>query len=349
MAPSKRKRVDRRCLPEKTRRAVVEKLQAHHSYQSIQLEHNVSCHTVRKIALSMGDAYVPNTLGNKRSIDERTERMYIRTLQSGGMNSIPEMQKRLQDAYGVLIKNTALRDMVKRHGFKFYSRKKRQLLTLSNKRQRLAWCEKYKHVTASEWEQAIFADETQVKLYEPKVHAGHWRLQGPQYASADFLPVQQSASGNMMVWGAISKDGPGPLCEIHGTMTAQSYKDILSKHLVPYYYALEAKYGDMTYIDDNDPKHNSTIVALFKESKGIGAIDFPPRSPDLNAIENVWSMLHGLVFKNVPLFTPRAQLFERVLAQWRSISADTLRNIIRTMPDRINRVIEAEGGNIPHY
>jgi transposase len=345
----KRKRDDKRCLAEVTRNAVEADLRMHRSYAFIEKEHRVSVHTVSKIAKSMGHDYVPRTTGNKPAIGDRTERLYMRTLVSGGMKSIPMMQKQLKDAYGVTIKSTALRDMVKRHGMRYYSRKKRPLLNKAQKLKRLAWCEKYKDYTSEDWESAVFADETQVKLYEPKIHAGHWRLPGALYASSDFLPVQTAASGNVMIWGAISRDGPEPLCEVNGTMNKELYQDILKKHLVSYFYDLEDKYGEMLYIDDNDPKHNADLVTIFKEQKGIRSIEFPPRSPELNPIENVWSMLHYRVFQNVPLFTARSEIFALVEEQWRAIAADTVLSLIHSLPKRICLVIEAKGGNISKY
>jgi predicted transcriptional regulator len=75
MAPGTRKRADRRYISAATRKDVVRALQLHHSYKSIEHEQQ-----------------------------DRTERQFMRELQSGGMTSLIQMQ--LVDAYGVAVKRT---------------------------------------------------------------------------------------------------------------------------------------------------------------------------------------------------------------------------------------------------
>ena len=45
---------------------------------------------------------------------------------------------------------------------------------------------------------------------------------------------------------------------------------------------------------DNDPKHRSKLVMEFIKMKKIKTLDWPPYSPDLSPIENIWSIMSNV-------------------------------------------------------
>ena len=45
------------------------------------------------------------------------------------------------------------------------------------------------------------------------------------------------------------------------------------------------------FLQDNAPQHKSVLVRTWLFNNGIQCIDFPPYSPDLNPIENLWADL----------------------------------------------------------
>ena len=51
---------------------------------------------------------------------------------------------------------------------------------------------------------------------------------------------------------------------------------------------------------DNAPCHRAKIVSEWFESKNIEHLTWPPNSPDLNCIENLWSWLDKEIAKKAP-------------------------------------------------
>ena len=71
--------------------------------------------------------------------------------------------------------------------------------------------------------------------------------------------------------------------------------------------------------------------------------DWPPNSPDLNLIENLWAILTEKVYQ-VDCTGVRS-LKQRIRKCWREmINPETLRALVEDMPNRIQLVIEAKGG-----
>ena len=75
--------------------------------------------------------------------------------------------------------------------------------------------------------------------------------------------------------------------------------------------------------------------------------NWPPNSPDLSPIENLWSILSSSVYKDPEPKTP-AQLKRRLRKAWNSISVETLYNLIEPLPRRMKAVIASKGNTITY-
>jgi len=76
-------------------------------------------------------------------------------------------------------------------------------------------------------------------------------------------------------------------------------------------------------------------------------MEWPGWSPDLNPIKNLWSMMKPKV--KARNSTSAQELNDSILEVWQELDQeDLMENLIRTMPDRIRKVIEAKGDRI-HY
>src|SRR5690606_21825087 len=98
------------------------------------------------------------------------------------------------------------------------------------------------------------------------------------------------------------------------------------------------------FMQDGAPCHSAKSTIAYLREHHINLLkDHPPSSPDLNPIEHVWAYIkRSMDTKNIK----NAQdLFARVKKEWDAMPISFLGNLISSMPNRIEAVREAEGGN----
>ena len=72
------------------------------------------------------------------------------------------------------------------------------------------------------------------------------------------------------------------------------------------------------------------------------------QSPDLNPIEELWSIVESSLRKRKPQPSNVHELEEMVKEVWEEIPKELYHKLIRSMPKRIQAVISAKGGHTAH-
>jgi transposase len=95
---------------------------------------------------------------------------------------------------------------------------------------------------------------------------------------------------------------------------------------------------------DNDPKHTSNLVKDYLKKQSYQTIEWPAQSPDLNPIENMWSLLKRRLNDYEAAPKGMEELNERVTDVWyNKMTAKDCQNVINSMPRRIKACIKAKG------
>lgn len=219
---------------------------------------------------------------------------------------------------------------------------KKCALTGRHKTQRLEFASKYLN---HNFENVVFVDE-KVFCSSACGRLSLWRMGNTRYDERNVLVNNRSGRITLGFWAWMSQAGPGEIVEVGGRLNGQQYKNILSDVLLPttqVFYPNEK----VSFVQDNSSVHNSNIVKTYlantETKKSLHQIIFPPRSPDLNPIENLWAIMIQR-WDNTRARTTEA-LRRHVLETWDSLRGDVFcYNAVKSMRKRLYDVKTAEGG-----
>jgi transposase/uncharacterized coiled-coil protein SlyX len=209
-------------------------------------------------------------------------------------------------------------------------------------RKRLSFAEGYLNWTPAQWMKVMFADE---KIFWGEGFWGQVFVRRPkgEADNPDYCVDQDPHPVKVNVWGCFCGKGLGYCYIFNENMDGTLLKGILGTHLVE---SAELHYDvdhaeAWWFLQDNDPKHKSSLVHTWLFNHGIQCIDFPTYSPDLNPIENLWNDLARRV-ENFQAETME-ELQDIVAEEWKKTPKRFLRKLARSMPARCQAVIDAKG------
>lgn len=191
--------------------------------------------------------------------------------------------------------------------------------------------------------------------YQPR--RGQWVPKGTRPTRPK--PVK---SQKLHVYAGISKHGKTKLVYATGTtglgkqyykaggkgmydgVCAREFQDIMGKHLYPQAKAIMQRAGqpDPVFLLDGATPHTAKDTINFLRAKGIEYLHgWPPNSPDLNPIENLWAWLKRQVYADHPR-TLAAQIAS-LEAAWDRVPAGMLKNLMGSFTTRKEICLQRKG------
>lgn len=310
----------------------------------ISQKFNVSERTIRRRAQIFASE---KRLGRKKVVNKKKKltQYAIDELKRYCVNNRFATYQEILVATGVGLSTTALRKYLKSFGLskrlsakKFYNRPIDREYRMEVAIRRAGW--------TTEWEDFVFTDEAGLDNsgFQRKYVM---RTKGSRFEEEN---VYQAPNPTMRVnyFSYITKKGAGPIYT-YKTMNSELYCQIIEDMIQD----LRGIFGhdDFKIIHDNASFSQSFDTTSFLHEKGFAKyfVSIPPRSPEMNIIENMWALLRKRVkdhcFQHGQT-TKRSEFIDLIQREWTSIPQSIIDNLYESLPNRMRAIARAEGGPV---
>lgn len=213
-------------------------------------------------------------------------------------------------------------------------------LTSINMKRRMAFCKSYSKFSLDQWKNIIFSDECRIMKYSA-IRRYVRRPIGSRFKSRYILKYVRQTKLNIMVWGAIKGDGSRIIVRCPNRLNSSEYQNVLDQGLYQVYSP------ENIFMQDNATCHKSISTIQYLDRNNICMLsDWPARSPDLNIIENLWSLLK----KNVGQRQSNSpdEFWKIIQEEWYKIPDNYIYSLYSSMSRRLGMVLSSHGDSIKY-
>ena len=289
----------------------------------------------------------PRTGAPRKLSDEQRDHLYdIATHQNPHITN-----RELVNEVDGTVKKRSIQRLLREMGRRKWRQKQRPEIKDSHAERRLQWARMYESFTPDMWARVKWSDECMVER-----GAGIrpvWTFTRPcdQLVKHDIQEKRCGKSVKKMFWAAFGQDTRTGLIPLDGDPDSRR-GGITARVIVSLYEAFLPTIlqpGDI-FMQDNASVHTARITRAILQSMGVSTMIWPPYSPDLNPIENLWSLMKAEIYKLYPDLEQADDteetlyyLIEAAKEAWHEIDSTILYNLSVTMPHRVQAVIDADG------
>jgi len=293
--------------------------------------------------------------GRPRKTNARDDRHYkIKVVTDPNAETYaPQAAEFVEDAEGKPVLDPRnVQTRLHEQGVKTKKKVKKPAMTQRHRRARLKWAYAHKDWSVDRWRRVLWSDESPFTVW-PAPHGGKvWVVDhGPGVDPRQIEGTKKHGGGHVMVWGCFSASGVGKLKLMKGRIKAENYHSILTTQVLPELRKRSKEKPELVWLfqQDNASVHTAEVCkAYLKRREEFEILDWPSQSPDLNPIENLWSILKNQLKKRKTNPKDKEELWAQLQEEWQKLQGDLLARLADSMPQRCLDVIAAHGGPTRH-
>ncbi len=150
------------------------------------------------------------------------------------------------------------------------------------------------------------------------------------------ITEKQNSKNKVNLVGIVSHSGDNRLYSVSTKLTGKEFEQLIKMHI-----RNDVK-GKV--LMDNATIHNKGVKYLLQTGIQV-LVDFPPKSPDINIIENVWSLLQRILNLKLrdTIVSTKQELLKLIEESWREVPENFINKCIESMPRRLKEVNKMKG------
>ena len=277
--------------------------------------------------------------GRPRKTSAREDRIMQRMSLKERFKSCTEIKRVMNSTPFVNMSRETVSRRLQEIGLFNRTPRKKPLVSSKNTNKRLEFANRYVIWTYENWAKVFFSDESKFNLFGNDGKNNVKRRTGERLSAKCTKKTVKFGGGSVMVFGMFSSQGTTPLVRLQTRVNAQIYKNIVQDHVVPI--IQNSGFDRATFMQDNAPCHKAKVVMCYLSVQDLEIMDWPPQSPDLNPIENLWKTLGVKVMERNP--TNTEDLWVKLQEELSKISIEDCQELIRSCSRRCAAVIESKG------
>lgn len=299
--------------------------------------------------------------GRPRKLNAALKKI-IRKSRNKRKGSTRKLAKKIKEDTGISISKDIVWRFQREEGQKPYKRQTQPLLTIKNIEARKKFAQKYGSKSLAFWDNWLFTDEKYFGLSERSNSKNDviWS-DNPNNIKHVKQPKNEA---KIMIWGGFSCKGLTPLVIFKPNETLNKSK-YLRKVLVPMIRDIKSRdeetdnltttklfddINNWTFQQDGCSSHTANNVQQWLSQnvpKWIPKKEWPGNSPDLNPIENLWSIMETKLYDDGHFGTIE-ELIEKIKQVWESTQVSTLQALAQSMKSRLEHVKQAPDKKAPY-
>ena len=167
------------------------------------------------------------------------------------------------------------------------------VLTQRHRQARLQWAREHRGRTLNQWSRVLFSDESRFTVDHNDGRIRVWRRRGERFHHQFAVAHNRWGAGSVMIWAGISSEYRTDLHIVQGNVNGQYYPDNM---LAPIVVPLATRQNpNFLFMNDNVSVYWVWLVQNALIQNNVVRMEWPTLSPDINCIENLWSILGGRI------------------------------------------------------